>query len=274
MSVQRVPHVPFAQIANEALRDRRLSFKARGLLALVLSHSGEWVATAKWLESQSDKDGRASVQAALNELTDLGYRTVTRERYGADIRTVATWKHAPETLITRPTGNLTVRKSDGQETGGSLEHHSKEHYKEQEHNEEHATATETALAVSKSTIDPSDPFTRTVAVEPPSDPLEADFEAFWLVYPRREAKASARKAFTKAAKKVHPDEIIKGAIRYRQDANREDQFTAHAATWLNAERWADDPLPTKTRNATGGDNRMNNYEALYNALSTGREIEA
>jgi hypothetical protein len=274
MSVQRVPQVPFAQIANEALRDRRLSFKARGLLALVLSHSGEWVATARWLESQSDKDGRSSVQAALNELTNLGYRTVTRERYGADIRTVATWRHAPQTLISRATENLTVRKSDGQETGVSLEHYSKEHYKEQEHNQKQSFATGNALAASKSSIDPMDPFTHCSAVAPSNGPLEPDFDAFWAVYPRREAKAAARKAFSKAVKTVDPDEIIAGAIRYRSDPNREDQYTAHAATWLNAERWTDDPLPVKARNATGGDNRMNNYEALYNALSTGREIEA
>lgn len=134
MSIQRVPSAPFAQIANEALRDKRLSFKARGILAMVLSHSGEWNATAKWLESQSEHDGRAAIQAALNELTELGYRSVFREQVNGDIRTVVVWRHSPELPISRPTENLTIRKPDHQKTGGSIEHNPSEH-NSSEHNQ-------------------------------------------------------------------------------------------------------------------------------------------
>jgi hypothetical protein len=80
MSIDRVPKVPFAQIANEALRDKRLSFKARGILAMVLSHSGEWNAGRDFIVSQSDHDGQKSVQAGLNELTELGYRKVVKKQ--------------------------------------------------------------------------------------------------------------------------------------------------------------------------------------------------
>jgi hypothetical protein len=33
--------------------------------------------------------------------------------------------------------------------------------------------------------------------------------------------------------------IIEGAKRFAQDPNRQDEFTAHASTWLNQERWSD-----------------------------------
>lgn len=113
MSVQRVPSVPFTQIANSALRDRRLSFKARGLLALVLSNAGEWNATRAWLVAQSDLDGRAAIQSALNELTELGYRVVTKEHdpVTGQFSTIATWFHEPDRSITRPTENPTVGKT-------------------------------------------------------------------------------------------------------------------------------------------------------------------
>lgn len=132
MGIQRVPEVPFAQIANSALRDKRLSFKARGVLALVLSNVGEWEATAKWIEDQSIPDGEHAVQTALNELTQLGYRVVTKERDNLGrVHTIATWFHQPEEAIIRRVENPVVGKSDGRKTGPSIEHYPSEHYKEE-----------------------------------------------------------------------------------------------------------------------------------------------
>lgn len=263
MSIQRVPQVPFAQIANAALRDRRLSFKARGILALVLSHSGEWTATLRWLESQSEVDGRASIQSALRELTALGYRHVDRQRYGDEIRTIVTWRHEGTEQISRPTENLTVRKPDGQETGGSLEHYSSEHHRE-EHHQEPLTASALIEAV-------ADPFPSGDGVSASRGAAGAVFDQFWQAYPRKASKAAAKRAFDKALRKTTPDVLIQAAERYRDDPNRDPVYTAHAATWLNNERWLDEPLPTR-RKATGGDKRMANYQALYDQFS-GREIE-
>lgn len=92
---QRVPVVPFAQIANSVLRDRRLSFRARGLLAMVLSYPGDWSASREWLEGQSERDGREAIQSALNELNALGYRTVVRENVDNLWKTVVVWSAEP-----------------------------------------------------------------------------------------------------------------------------------------------------------------------------------
>lgn len=84
MSVDRVPQVPFAQIANSALRDTRLSYTARGILAMVLSHPGEWKADRAFLQSKTDHEGQKAIQNALNLLTELGYRKVvkTQDEHG------------------------------------------------------------------------------------------------------------------------------------------------------------------------------------------------
>ncbi|MBA9003685.1 hypothetical protein [Thermomonospora cellulosilytica] len=74
------------------------------------------------------------------------------------------------------------------------------------------------------------------------------FTAFWKTYPRRVGKGAARKAWAKAIKAgADPDQIILGARRYATDPRRsaaDIRYTAHPATWLNAERWTDEPAPT------------------------------
>ena len=77
------------------------------------------------------------------------------------------------------------------------------------------------------------------------NPSDSDFNLFWAIYPRKEAKGAARTAFQKAAKKVSVQDIIEGAKRFASDPNRQPEFTAHASTWLNQERWTDAPLPSR-----------------------------
>lgn len=72
------------------------------------------------------------------------------------------------------------------------------------------------------------------------------FAEFYLIYPRKVGKEAARKAFEKAAKSTEPEVIIEGARRFAADPNLpEKQFIPHPATWLNAGRWDDEPLPPR-----------------------------
>jgi hypothetical protein len=72
--------------------------------------------------------------------------------------------------------------------------------------------------------------------------VEASFARFWQVYPRKDARAEARKAFEKVDVDVA---ILLKAIEWqrRQESWVKDggQFIPHAATWLNKRRWEDEP---------------------------------
>ena len=72
----------------------------------------------------------------------------------------------------------------------------------------------------------------------------AEFENFWLVYPRKINRAVALKAFEKATRKTEADLII-SAVRGYKFAD-DEQFIPHPATWLNQERWIDG-TPTSIR---------------------------
>ena len=73
------------------------------------------------------------------------------------------------------------------------------------------------------------------------------FQAFWSVYPKKEAKVSALKAF----EKINPDRGLLpqmiGAIEERRKTEQwqkdSGQFIPNPATWLNQRRWEDDLEP-------------------------------
>jgi hypothetical protein len=63
----------FTQISNEVLLDERLSFKARGILALLLSRPKDWKIYIDEIVERSEADGKHSVRTGFKELKALGY---------------------------------------------------------------------------------------------------------------------------------------------------------------------------------------------------------
>lgn len=97
-----------------AMQDSALSYRARGVLAAVLSHSATWRVDAEWLASQG-KEGRQAILPALRELQARGYlsRTRIRDPRGR-LRTVWEISDSPgsgfgtpvnRTAVTRPAGD-------------------------------------------------------------------------------------------------------------------------------------------------------------------------
>jgi hypothetical protein len=82
---------------------------------------------------------------------------------------------------------------------------------------------------------------------PDADPLDALFDGFWKAYPkpRRVGKPTARAKFKAALKKATGREIADGLRKWvcYWEARNEPQFIPHPSTWLNQERWNDEPPP-------------------------------
>lgn len=115
VSIKRAPRPKsnFTIIANAVLRDENLSFRARGVLACILSRPDNWKTTAESLARES-KEGRSAILTVLKELEQVGY--MTRRKYRNDkgqwvwesyvFDTVQSKESQPE-FNNPPTGNPT-----------------------------------------------------------------------------------------------------------------------------------------------------------------------
>lgn len=73
--------------------------------------------------------------------------------------------------------------------------------------------------------------------------IEASFNDFWDFYPRREAKAAAKKVYARALAKTTPEAMAEAVRLYAEEWKerpaKDRRFIPHPTTWLNQERWHD-----------------------------------
>ncbi|WP_230670953.1 helix-turn-helix domain-containing protein [Rathayibacter sp. Leaf248] len=203
----------FTLIPNAWARDPRLSRKAKGLLAELLSHRPGWKVSVRQL-AKVGKEGRDAVYAAVAELVEHGYLERTQG-------------HAEGGLF----GEVDYRLRDPHSTASGLSVSGSSVSGESGHKEEHLEE------------DHSE-----VLMLVPAGPSASDrFDEFWAAYPRAAGKGAARAAFLRMAKKHDVEQIIAGARRLAQDPNLpEKQFIPYPATWLNREGWEDEALPERS----------------------------
>lgn len=82
---RRRPRIAFSQIPNAVLRDYRLSWRARGLLAELLSYPADYVISVDELVRRARRvsgatEGRDAMRAAVRELKAVGYIVSTKRQ--------------------------------------------------------------------------------------------------------------------------------------------------------------------------------------------------
>ena len=104
-------------LPNEAIRDKRLSFKARGLHHLLMSYPNDWEVNIAHLCGESGKDGRTSIRSAINELEEYGYIQKSQER--SEFGTFGNFEYIVSDLPSPLSGNLTPEPLSGKPTADS-----------------------------------------------------------------------------------------------------------------------------------------------------------
>jgi len=93
----------------------------------------------------------------------------------------------------------------------------------------------------------------------------AEFESeFWQHYPNKVGKVKALDAYIAARRKATRTEILDGLARYKSDKPPDRQWL-NPATFLNQERWNDDPAPAPSRQQSSKPEPA--HDPLFRALA-------
>lgn len=220
----------FAQIPNDTLRDNRLSYRARGILAMVLTHSDHWDVDKDFIESQGT-EGDVAITSAFRELEALGYRRVVRSRDGQGrITTQVHWYETP------PVPELSGTGDSGTGNSGDLR------TPPQNTNQEHPSP---PLVVTSPPVPPATERGAAPTTVTDETVVKDDdgFEEFWRAFPRKERQVVTRAAYRHALESTDPNTLLAGAKGYARKITRdgtEPRYIQTADRWLREERWTDD----------------------------------
>lgn len=253
----------FTMLPNQWVRDARLSHRARGVLAVVMSHRDGWETSISYLV-QNGKEGRDAIYSAVNELVDFGYlrriemRSSTGKFEGSDYEVQNPFTGNQQPLTGKPDTDYPYSEKPYPANP------------QQEKNNLKKT-------ISKENQDNTSSRKRDGAGYTP------EFLNFWEAYPLKRDKGAAFKAWKKLNTAEHTA-VMAGVYRYANDPNLEKRYTKYPASWLNARAWEDEtPLPARTEKKQAWQVRQETYaaerarfaqmDAQLAAQSDWREIE-
>lgn len=263
----------FTQVSNQLIEDSRLSWKAKGILIYLLSRPNNWKVNKSDLERRAT-EGKASLDSGIEELKEMGYLHIYRNRlengqidgwvweyddepFTPEIHKNRNTDNPPHSNVfhmeTRTTVNPYYGKSELRETGVYNNTHLNNKDFNNTNNKE----------IKK--ISANRPKKAT------DEELQIEFEKIWKLYPNKKGKTDALKSYKSARRKNTSYETIeKGLYKYKDYLEKTGtEYILHGSTWFNQHRWEDEYIITglnkKPKNATeylkmkyGGSNNESN----------------
>lgn len=231
----------FTTVYRSVAQDTRLSLKARGLFLLLQSLPDDWKLTISGMATLAGT-GKDQIRSGLKELLQVGYLVMEQSHDEAG-------KFAGNIFILQEEAPLTPLSENPTTVEQKIDPLS-----------ENPT---TGKPDDGKTVD-GKPDANKIIInkrinKPPIVPqgtgeLWVLFDRFWDAYPRKEAKAKARKAWEKLA----PDRALcqkmakalnmqKLSEQWQRDHGR---YIPLPASWLNGRRWEDEPGPQAASSAS------------------------
>lgn len=97
-------------------------------------------------------------------------------------------------------------------------------------------------SISPEVVEPAPPKRRrSPSAKNPLNGHQADFDQWWVAYPRKVSKGRAEKAYAKALTSVTPETLLSAAQVFAGSRKNDDvKFLPYPATWLNDKGWLDE----------------------------------
>lgn len=199
----------YTTMSNYHLRDKNLTFKAKGLLSMMLSLPDDWDYSIRGLEKIS-LESKNTINKILKELEQYGY--LERKRIYCNGK-ISKWEYYVYEKPNLQGKNLDPKNQD-------LENEDLENWDVNKITKELNTKEKKKIIIKEK------------------------FETFWKAYPK---KLNRAKALTWFEKHLPDDEtfntiMIKLEMFKNTDQWQKDngQFIPYATTWLNQKRWEDE----------------------------------
>lgn len=262
------PQDHFTMVPNEIGRDRRLSYRARGIFTVLIGLPAGARISAADLADESEKEGRKAVLTALAELRDYGLLRTVRHREGREWRTTtyvrrsldAPWPPMPKGAVDISAGRGeadlgTPGESEPADPRGECpqgtpvdgtpnsRHPDTGPYLEEPLVEEREE--EDLLRAAAPRCEGSDQLALVPSPTPaPKHEYPGQFEDTWAVYPRKIAKKAAFKAWNARRRAGVPTaELHQAVLNFADECvahGREQRHIMHGSTFFGPdERWKD-----------------------------------
>lgn len=198
----------FTTVPNHWIRNTGLSVKANFLLIYLLTHEIGYNITYGQIEREIEL-GETAIRNAMEELKQAGWLRTERTTDERGYNAGLAWFLTEPNLANPDLANPDLANPT-LEKRGTLENN----------------------LIKKTTL---------------KEIYSSDFLEFWRIYPRKEGKKTAYRAFLAAQGGEATTTILAGAHRFANDPNLplDKTFIPHPATWLNGGRWDDEPLPER-----------------------------
>lgn len=239
----------FTIINNYVLQNGLISLKAIGMYAKLISLPDNWKFTEEGLVSIC-KDGKEAVKSALKELEDINllFRFRTRDDKGRASEMIYWLSSIPmdeelkkeiksryNAFISMPLEEKKQKSVDIMAFSPRAENPLLENPMAEKPIAEKSTLLNTNILNTN--------ILNNKEINKENLQLKKDFETVWDLYPKKQGKANAEKAYIKAIKNgITKEEIINGIKRYVEyidNNNISQQYIKHGSSWFNQECWND-----------------------------------
>lgn len=254
----------YVQIPNAWLRDEKLSRRARGLLAELMTHRAGWHITIASLQ-KTGPEGRDAIRNAVIELAGRGY-LIRRQTQGAGGRfNEVEYEISDPTVVGfSGTGGFT---DDGATDDGLSD----------------VGESDTKNNILQKTIDSEHQSPEVLS--PSARHIEEEFDRGYAHWPKKVERKKSLQAFIRAAKSRGVERLVADVTRFGDAyaATTEKQFVPALCVWLRGERWTDElpatQPPTDAQwqsfldnpsTSTGG--RLTPTQRLMQTMAAGRTI--
>lgn len=273
----------YTQVPNDLLRNTKISLKAKALLSILLSNKEGWHSYVSEIAENKTKEGRDAIESGIKELEKHGYIIKFRYRHKKTKRWLGSfWAYTDEQNVFYIKKSINQLNLDVVELGVNASVFNKDpqpdfpdvEFPDVEFPDVENPDLKILIIknINKKNTKSSLEHQKITSSKKSSNGkiTSSKFNEFWKMYPRKEgSKGKAKTIWQRLCNKNNAPRWrdIKRALREQKKSEQWQtrKFIPLPTTWLNQERWLDDPNLMKSYNKTDNqiNNRIDNVERKY-----------